>query len=120
MEVLSEYGEFSMKKTIFNKDYNLSDGFALLLTASYCITFLSKKNIGGTVVLSEKCNKGLQSLLNHTYRLYMNFIGSDKREIPQFEVAEADITFIDEFQINWDVYKILLKETIGHSKGRKN
>lgn len=79
-----------------------------------------KKNIGGVIVASENCNKGLenvQKLLNRTYRLHMHFTGNGKSEIPQFESIKADKTFNDKFQLKWNDYDIILKETIGHSKG---
>jgi hydroxyacylglutathione hydrolase len=107
----------------FMKEKRLINEFILLTHEHYdhvAALSLVKKNIGGLVISSVKCNKGLanvQSLLNRTYGLYMNFIGSEKREIPQFDVAGTDKTFCGELQINWDNSTIILKETLGHSNG---
>jgi len=79
-----------------------------------------KKHFGGSIISSEACNKGLrnvQNLLNRTYRLHMNFVGSEKSEIPQFEECEADISFHSSYEISWENFQIVLQETIGHSQG---
>ncbi len=81
---------------------------------------LVKKNIGGTIFASEICHKGLknvQKLLNRTYPIHMSFIGREKRDVPQFEEAQADKTFQLQYEMQWEECTILLKETTGHSKG---
>ncbi|MFA9376887.1 MAG: MBL fold metallo-hydrolase [Lachnotalea sp.] len=81
---------------------------------------LVKKYIGGIIVSSEMCSQELgnvQTLLNRTYRLHMMFMGNKKTEIPYFQPSKVDKTFQDFLEIKWENSDILLKETIGHSRG---
>ena len=79
------------------------------------------------VVASGACSEGIQSAKRNMSRIFNEVLAFQKEKYPDkeifsgsvkpYEAQSAQVTFEEEFQLNWNSHQVQIWEAPGHSKG---
>jgi len=97
----------------------------IILTHEHCDHIFGleqlREKYHASVIASNSCSSGIQNCLanmSKIYESYLFFSGRDNTvTIEPFVCKEAEITFSERIQFEWNNHSIYVEETPGHSKG---
>jgi hydroxyacylglutathione hydrolase len=97
----------------------------VILTHEHCDHIFGleqlREKYHASVIASNSCSSGIQNCLanmSKIYESYLFFSGRDNTvTIEPFVCKEAEITFSERIQFEWNNHSIYVEETPGHSKG---
>lgn len=104
--------------------YNLNVEY-IILTHEHYDHILALKEVqrkyGAKVIASQSCSLELpmmQQKIDKTFKVYLHFLGKEyEGDVPQYLCEKADITFLENYELEWNGLIFKLQVTPGHSIG---